>query len=200
MIKAIIYDMDGMLFKEPHFFTKEMEIRYGIPIKDSLFSKDPKYDECKKGNITLNEFLAPYYEKWKEYPRFTLNIEEVKKEWFNFTEIQKEILEVAKTLKKKGILNIIITNNVKERTDYLQEKYNLSEIFEIIGSPDLGVLKPNSKFYDVLKDRFNLDPEDILYYDDKEGTISELKKQGFNALVYRGVEEFREELKSISVL
>jgi FMN phosphatase YigB (HAD superfamily) len=200
VIKAIVFDLDGMLFLEPHFFTKELEIKYGILLKDSLFSKDKTYDECKKGNITLDEFLRPYYNKWKKYSLFNLTLEDIKKEWFEFTKLQNEVFEIAKRLEKNGIINLILTNNVRERTDYLDEKYNLNETFKIVGSPDLGEMKPNKKFNQVLKDKYGLETKDVLYYDDKEKTIRELKKQGFDARLYQGVENFRKELHKLKLL
>lgn len=199
MIKGIVFDLDGMVFEEPHLYTKELEIKYGISIKDSLFSKDLNYLECKRGKIALDDFLKPYYEKWKKYPKYKLTLEETKREWFEFAKINNEIVDIAKQLKRKGIINFIMTNNSKERVDYLDKKHHLSKTFEIIGSYDLGVLKPNPAFYRVLKEKHHLKYSEILYFDDKEETVEALKKLGFKATLYRGVEDFKRELGKLGV-
>lgn len=195
MIKAIVYDMDGMLFHEPHFFTKELEDKYGIPLEESLFSKDPNYDACKRGEISLDEFLKPYYEKWQKHEKFTLTLEEAKQEWFNFTKIDEEVLASAKRLKQAGYVNVIATNNVQERIDYLKDQWNLEETFTVIGSPELGVMKPEEEFFTKVMVQLALKPEEVLYYDDKESTITELKKFGFDAVVYRNIEDFKKDLE-----
>ena len=195
MIKAIVYDFDGMVFEEPHFYTEELEIKYGIPLKESLFSDDPRYLDCKKGKITLNQFLKNYYEKWRKYPKYQLRFEEAKKEWFEFAKINEEIIKIAKRLKGQGIVNLILTNNTRERIEYLDKKHQLSKIFGIIGSYDLGILKPHPAFYKILKEKFKLKPEEILCFDNKEKNIKGLKKLGFKAVIYKRVGDFKSELK-----
>lgn len=199
MIKGVVFDLDGMIFEEPHFYTEELEIKYGISIKDSLFSEDSNYLDCKKGKMTLDDFLKPYYEKWKKYPKYKLTLEEAKKEWFGFAKINSEIIDIAKQLKRKGILNFVMTNNSKERVDYLDEKHRLSKTFEIIGSYDLGVLKPNPVFYRVLKEKYHLKYSEILYFDDKKENVKALKELGFKAALYQDVEDFKRKLEKLGL-
>lgn len=190
MIKAIVYDLDGMVFIEPHYFTEELELKYEIPLKESLFSKDSKYEDCKKGEISLDEFLFPYYRKWQKYPKFTLSFKESKKEWFDFAKVNKSIFDIAKKLKKKGVINVILTNNTKERVEYLIKKFDLLDIFEIIGSYEVGLLKPDPKFYDVFLKKYKLNPQEVLIFDDKEDTVDYLISRGFKAEIYSGIKEF----------
>lgn len=191
MIKAVVYDLDGMVLTAPRLYTEELELKYGIPIRESLFSSDRRYLDCKKGKITLDEFLKPYYKKWKKYPKVDLSFEDAKKDWFDFSRINSEVVEIAKKLKRKEMINLILTNNTRERIDYLDKKYNLSETFEIIGSYDLGVLKPDPAFYKVLEEKYNLKPEEVLIFDDKEENIEELKKFGFKAEIYHSIDDFK---------
>ena len=92
------------------------------------------------------------------------------------------------------MINIIATNNVKERIDYLNEKYKLKEIFTVIGSFDLGVMKPNQEYYELMMEKLKLKPEEIIYYDDKESTVNNLREFGFQAKVYTNINRFKEEI------
>jgi len=199
MIKAIAFDLDGMVFKEPRFYTEELEIKYGIPIEDSLFSDDPTYLACKRGEISIKEFLQPYYEKWQKHPKFTLTLDDAIKEWFEFARINKEMIEIAKELKNKGIMNFILTNNTRERTEYLDRKYNLSETFKIRGSYDLGVLKSDPCFYQILEKEYGLLPEEVLFFDDKKKNIEYLQNLGFKAAIYHNINDFKKKLAEIGV-
>ena len=195
MIKAIVYDLDGMIFHEPHYFTQELEKKYGIPITESLFSKDPNYIACNEGKMSLDEFLKPYYEKWRQHETFNLSFEEAKQGWFDFAKVDLEMIDFAKQLKTQGIINVIATNNTRERITYLREKYDLDDTFEIIGSFDLGVMKPAEKYFSKLMNQLGLQPEEVLYYDDNKETIAILKNLGFNALVYKDIEQFKKDLE-----
>jgi HAD superfamily hydrolase (TIGR01509 family) len=195
MIKAIVYDLDGMVFHAPHYFTEELEKKYGIPITESLFSKDFNYIACNEGKMTLDEFLAPYYERWRQHEKFNLSFEEAKQEWFDFSKIDPKMINFTKKLKKQGIVNVIATNNTRERIAYLREKYDLDETFEVIGSFDLGVMKPAKEYFLKVMDKLKLKPEEVLYYDDKESTIAKLKEFGFDAVVYRDMDGFKKDLE-----
>ncbi len=189
-IKAIIYDLDGMLFKEPHFFTKEMECQYGVPVEESMFHKDPNYRLCKIGQINIDEFLEPYFEKWKKYPKFDISPEDFKKHWYEFTKPIQEVHELAKGLREQGITNLIVTDNFKERIDYIRKKYNLDNNFVITGSFELGVLKTDPDFIDKFKEKINIPTENILVFDDKETNVERLQNQGFQAYIYHNLEDF----------
>ena len=101
MIKAIAWDLDGMLFHEPHYFTKELSLKYNIPKVESIYMKNPKWKLVNEGKISLNEFLEPYVKKWNTYPKFNLTLEETKLAWFSFAKVDKEMLELARKLKNK---------------------------------------------------------------------------------------------------
>ena len=197
MIKAIAWDLDGMLFHEPHYFTKELALRYDIPEVETIYVKDPKWRLVNEGKISLNEFLKPYIERWSRHPKFNLTLEEFKQAWFSFAKVDAEMFVLAKQLKEKGVKNIIATNNPRERIDFLNENYNLKEIFTVIGSFDLGVMKPSEEYYKAMMEKLKLNPEEVLYYDDKESTVNDLIKFGFKARVYKNIKEFKEEIKNL---
>lgn len=200
MIKVIAYDLDGMVVEEPHYYSKELELKYGISPDDIDFSNSRKYLECKMGKITLREFFKPYYEKWKKkYPKFNLSMEEAIKEWFDLAQLNEKVVNIAKSLKAKGIKSFILTNNTNERVEYLDKKYKLSDTFEIIGSYDLGVLKPNSAFYKVLQGKYKLLPKEVLIFDDKEDNIKKLIRFSFNAKVFSNVSDFRKALIELNI-
>jgi HAD superfamily hydrolase (TIGR01509 family) len=168
-------------------------------LRDALFSNDPQYLACKKGEISLDVFLKPYWQKWRKYPKFDLSLKQTKKDWFEFAKLNKKIIKKAEKLKGKGILNFIMTNNSRKRIEFLDRKYNLSGAFEIIGSFDLGVLKPDPIFYQVLKDKYGLKLSEILYFDDKKKTVDGLNELGFQARLYQNFAQFCRELKDLRV-
>ncbi len=200
MIKAVVYDLDGMVFTEPRFYTESLKLRFGLPLKVTVFARDKSYLDCRKGEITFDEFFRPYYQKWRQYPKYQFSYKKAIKDWFEFAQINKEVVEVAKKLKKKGIINLILTNNTRARVKYLDKKHQLSKIFEIIGSYDVGALKPNPKFSQVLKEKYKLKPEEALCFDDKKERIKALKKIGFKATVYQGIRDFKNKLKKAGLL
>ncbi|MBD3362574.1 HAD-IA family hydrolase [Candidatus Dojkabacteria bacterium] len=190
MIKAIVYDLDGMVLTAPRYYTEELENKYNIPLRVSLFSGDDSFNQCKKGEISFNEFFKPYYEKWIEYPKYNLTYEEAKQDWFKFSKLNKEIYKIAASLGTKGIKNLILTNNLKARIEYIDELYKLSDIFQIIGSYDLGLLKPDPKIYDKLLEKVDIKSSEVLIFDDKLESISKLKQFGFKAEIYENNTQF----------
>jgi len=198
MIKAIVYDLDGMVIFEPHYYSIEMAGKYGVPLEEFRFGDD--YKECKKGKMSVKKFIKPLHEKWLKYSQFDLSLDEYIKGWFDFATLNADIVKIAKQLQKKGIVNIIFTNNSRERVEFLEKKFNLSETFIIVGSYDLGVLKPDPKFYKVLQKKYQLKPKEVLVFDDKEEKVQKLKAMGYPAEVYTNRLFFKHMLEKFKVL
>lgn len=91
--------------------------------------------------------------------------------------------ELIDRLKDKGIKVLVLSN-------YGREAYEASEkIFEFLRHIDGGVIscyvkavKPEPKIYDAIIDRYNLKPEEALFFDDRPENIRAAQDKGINAV------------------
>jgi putative hydrolase of the HAD superfamily len=124
----------------------------------------------------------PSSKLWEEIG-FGHQFPEIEKEYLDTKlTIDDEFLEVAPDFKKNYHL-ALLSNDMKEWSDYLRNKYRLNEIFEeIIISGDVGLRKPDKKIYTLLLDRINAPPEKCVFVDDKLRNLKPASELGINTI------------------
>jgi len=81
--------------------------------------------------------------------------------------IDPEFKGVAKKLTKNYSL-AILSNDVKEWSDYLRAKFDLDELFKIIIiSSEVKYHKPDKRIYKILLDKIRSPPSDCVFVDDR---------------------------------
>ncbi len=185
MIRAVIFDLNGVFIVSRRLSDRFNE-DFGVP-KDEFM-------------LTLNEVMSKVrlpnagdaYEHWKPHLNewgVDLNSEEFYDYWFNAESINTELIDVAKDFKSKGLKLIILSNNLRERTEYYYKKFpRLFAMFDqAYFSWQTGFIKPDKRGFDLLLQESNLRPEECIYFDDRRENIVLAKSLGFEAHLYDGV-------------
>ncbi len=188
MIKAIIFDLDGMVHHSDGYFSIHIAKKYGIgeDVISEFFKKE--FEKCLIGKADLKTELKPYLEKWN----FPADIDEFLKLWFEFGMFDNEMLELVKELKNNSVKCILVTNNEKYRIEYYKE---ILQVFDkVIASFDIGFKKPSKEMIDYVLDYLQLEPNEILFCDDKQEFIEKAKLFGFRTHLYKDIELFKQSL------
>tara|TARA_Y100000034_G_C6814257_1_gene366170 strand:- start:162 stop:656 length:495 start_codon:yes stop_codon:yes gene_type:complete len=132
----------------------------------------------------------PYLENWK----ITLNEEEFLQFWFSGEHVVKEIIQLARKLKEKGIKVFILSNNFKERTIYYRKEF--PELFTYVDkayfSWETGIIKNGKEAYLKVLNENSLKAEECVYFDDSEEKVNFAKNVGIKAFLFKSVEETKE--------
>ena len=97
-----------------------------------------------------------------------------------FRETTRRLME---QMKKKGIVNGILSNalpNLKDTAD----AFGLIDENRIFCSFDLGLLKPDPRIYESMREKLGCAFGEILFIDDKPANVEAAKALGINALVF----------------
>ena len=104
-----------------------------------------------------------------------------------FTKVQDRIIELS-----KSDYNIyILSNTAYTFYDLVKEGYlpAASIAKGIVLSCEEKVLKPNEKIYNILLERYNLDPHDTMFFDDLSENIWGAARCGINGFVVENESE-----------
>jgi len=182
MIKAIIFDLNG-IFLKAEYLTTRIEKKYGIPAKRLL----PILKEVM--TIARKPGIKDSFALWKpklEKIGFNIDKEEFFHFWFSGEKLIPELIEYAKKLRERGLKAFILSNNFKERTEYYRK--NFPEIFSSVDkvyfSWETGFVKPDPRAYLNILREHGLRPEECLYFDDSEENIKSAQKLGIKAIKY----------------
>jgi len=115
--KTILFDLDGLvIIGNGKLFSERFSEKEKIPMEQvsGFFIGD--FRECSFGRADLKEKITPYLTKWNYKGAF----EDFLKFWFEGeNNIDKEIIEIVKNLRSKGIKCYISTRQEKYRKDYI---------------------------------------------------------------------------------
>ncbi len=194
-IKAIIFDLNGVFIKGPYLSNRFKNVfnvpnEVFLPVMKKIMERARK---PKAGDIF--EYWKPYLKKWG----VNLNKSQFLDFWFKPEKPTLELIKTAKELKKKGLKLFILSNNLKERTDYYNKNFSfLNELFEkVYYSWQTGYVKPNPKALKNLLKENNLKTEECVYFDDQEKNIEEANKLGVKSFLFKGAGSLTKAVKAI---
>ncbi len=199
MIKAIAFDLGGVLFAEgKSVLIDRLSREYGYEREIVLeILKSPKSMDMRRGLIIDEDF-------W-EWARKNIaqgyDVQVIKKEWYDSYILDKDIFDLIKKLRGKYKL-IAFSGNIKSRVEYLDRKYDFRKYFDVeVYSYDYHLTKQEKGFVEVMIQKSGVLPEEIAYVDDNEKYLDAAKECGISCVIYaRGeIKQLKEELKKLGI-
>lgn len=198
MIKAVIFDLGGVLFTNgTKLFINSLASRYKLdPNKlKNILDGDigSKYRESK---ISRNEF-------WKQvFNSIDINetADELETEWINHYEIIPKTKELIIRLKRKYFV-YYLSDNIKERVDKLNEIFGFLNLFnDGVFSHEVGVRKPNAEIYTKALTKFKLEAKECIFIDDKPECLKPAKNLGLTTILFESPDQLEAKLKEIEII
>lgn len=182
----VIQDGDSMKFT-----IDEARKRVCIDMEPTNFSKLLGiFDSTEFWTLSGSEFENFVNDKLKEFGS-NCDFEDFKKSYLFHNEkvpyFEKTIQLINQLLCSNCCLGIL--SNINE-LDIIQfgEHLDLDKFEYLFFSALLGVEKPNEKIYDMVLNKTNKLPSDILFIDDRVDNIEAAKKKGFRTCLATGSE------------
>jgi 2-haloacid dehalogenase len=202
-INTIVFDLGGVLIDwNPEYlysriFPNEEERRWFLSTICTL-----DWNEQQDAGRTLQEgtehlvkkfpaheaSIRAYYERWKEMLGGPIHA-------------TVEIFRQLKFNTGGKIKLYALTNWSAETFPVALELYDFLHWFDgRLVSGEEKVRKPFKEIYQLLIDRFGIDPKKAIYVDDNVRNVLPARELGFIGIHFRTPELFREELKGLGVL
>ena len=182
-IKAIIFDLGGVLLNISYQNTIASFKKLGIKNTDNIYSKKTQshiFNLIETGEITAKKFL-------EDLQVFTNNatIQEVKDAWnAMLLNLPKKRLQVLLSLKSNHALfllsntNTIHINAISNKLGARKWEGFCNLFDKIYLSHEIGIRKPNSEAFQLILNQQKLNPKEVLFIDDSYQHIVSAKKLG----------------------
>ena len=201
MITAVIFDLGGVYFTDgTRIAVGNISKKFNLESEKvgEIFKTGSKIGTLyRKGEITAEEF----WNEFKKIFKIDAENEELTRTWLESYEPIKGTVEIIQQLKVKGIKLYFLSDNVKERVEYLQGKYNFLENF-IDGVFSHKVHKTKLDSTDIFKLALEMvkeKPENVVYIDDKEQYVKPAKELGMNTIQFKNPEQLKSDLKKFGI-
>jgi glucose-1-phosphatase len=195
MIKAIIFDLSGVLFTNGlKIGLEKIHQKYKLNKDDIEELVDGQSaNDYRLYNITPEQF-------WQNLQdQLFLTDEEkedFKKIWFESYELIPEMLRVVDELKEKGLQVYYLSDNPPDRAPFLDKKYNFIKHFDGgIFSFEAKARKPSKEIFEQLLERIDLKKDEVLYLDDKESNLKPAEELGLKIYHFATLEQFKKDLE-----
>ena len=190
-MKNIIFDVGDVLLE---YRWKDMLVQdYGmteeraVQIGKSMFD-DPLWSGLDLGN-PLEETICRYEKKYPEYAK------EIR--WF-LTHGEYMHVKRPEELKKAGYGIYLLSNYSEDLfTKHTKGASFLNDIDGKVVSYQIHEIKPNSKIYLYLLDKYNLKADQCLFFDDRKQNVEGAEKLRIHAIRVESQEQLLGELEKL---
>jgi 2-haloacid dehalogenase len=192
--KAVVFDLGGVLIDwDPrHLYRKLLadeaaveeflatvctpewnaELDRGRPFAEGVAELVERHPEHAAA-------IAAYHERWPEMVAGDI----------------PGTVEVLAELRAAGVPLYALTNWSAETFAITRGRFEFLEWFDgLLVSGEERVTKPDPAIFQLLLDRFGLDPTATVFVDDSEANVAAARRLGFDAIRFTGHEELRREL------
>jgi HAD superfamily hydrolase (TIGR01509 family) len=196
MLKAIIFDLNGVFLKS-EFLTDRIQKTYNIPVEESLEILKPSMKVVRQPNAPS---IFPMWQPLFEKHGIAITEEEFFRFWFGGEGLVNELIDYVKQLRQNGTKVFILSNNFRERTTYYRKYF--PEIFENVDqayfSWETGFVKPDEKAFLNVLEQNELNPSEVLFFDDSEQNVEVAKDLGIDAYVFEGIDDTKETVREFA--
>ena len=186
MIKALIFDMDGVIVdSEYHWHKQEYKL---------LKSLIPYWDKDKHESITGRSVKDIFLLLKKQYTinltknEFNIKYDELAKVIYNKrTRLYPGIIAVLNEARKMGLKIGLCSSSSKKWINMVLNRFQLENFFDaIVSSDDIsGDSKPSPVIYQYIIGLLNVKSKESIAFEDSENGISSAKNAGLYSVGFR---------------
>ena len=185
MIKNVILDVGGIFFDDSKQNIEKLLNKNSDNIYKFAYGKD--FKKCLLGEITVEEHINNLKGE-KEFNAISYILK--KENLVDSYPLMKTNFEYIKKLKNKGYKLFLLTNITEDSYNYINDLININKVFAGgIYSYQEGVVKPNHDIYNLLINRFNLNKDETVFFDDKVKNVLAAKEVGIKSYVFNSIED-----------
>ena len=161
-----------------------------------VFAQDPAKSTAEFKQFFSYVSLTPMPQFWTDYDMGVLSIDQVAEELAAYRgvepEFAREMISIAigkqetirptekliDELKAAGYKLYVLSNMSREFIDFLRKQRVYENFDGDVVSCEVGIVKPMPEIYDLLIERFDLDPAETIFIDDRKENVDAAAAKG----------------------
>lgn len=191
MIRAVVFDMDGVLIeaKDWHYEALNKALKlfgYEINRFDHLTTYDGLPTRRKLEMLSLERGLP------KELHEFINELKQIYTMEIVLTRCKPRFTHeyALSKLKSKGYILGLASNSIRSTIEIMMQKARLDNYLDLkLSAEDVVSPKPDPEIYTKAIQQLELDPQQVLIVEDNENGIKAARASGAHVLMVRDTEE-----------
>ena len=183
MVKNIIFDIGGIILDDSKDNTNKILNSDATFLYKKMYGKS--FLDCLLGKMDMTEYI----ETFKDDPEYN-KIKYILSNQDISCPLLKSNFDYISSFKDRGYNLYILSNLTKYTHDYLKRIANIDEIFKGgVFSYQEGIMKPDKRIYELLINRYNLNKEETVFFDDRERNIEAAFECGIKGIVFKSIDD-----------
>ena len=191
MIKNIVLDVGGVIFDDSKQNIQKLLNKNCDNIYELAYGGG--FKKCLLGEISVQEHINSLKNE-KDFNDISYILK--KENLIKSYPLIKNNFEYIKDLRKRGYKLFLLTNITEDSYNYINELINIDETFDGgIYSYQEHLIKPDYDIYNLLINRFNLNKDETIFFDDKEKNVKAANEVGIKSYVFTSINDIESNLE-----
>ena len=198
MIKAVVFDVGGVLCPNPINEFIKVDREYALPDGTvmSFLRGGNDFALCETGQMSIFEFYdrcVAWIAKAHDVQVSPQRLDAMLEACMGKT-LRPEMIELVIEIKAAGYQTALLTNIFAERRTWLHALFPEGTIDVYGDSTELGLRKPELPIYHKLIEMLGREPEEIAYIDDFAENLVPARALGIADILFQSPEQVRQDL------
>jgi putative hydrolase of the HAD superfamily len=182
-IKAVIFDLGGVVLDSPLDALARYEARQGLPhnfLNRLIVEKgrEGSWSKLERGKLGLEEFFNAFDSEAAQKGARISSVE-LMLEIAKTAQVRPVMLEAIQRLRARGLKVAALTNNWLSEGPYAERMDALREQFDVfIESSSVGLQKPDPRIYELTCQELGIQPEEAVFLDDIGRNLKPAREMG----------------------
>jgi putative hydrolase of the HAD superfamily len=107
------------------------------------------------------------------------------REWLNAITVDDGILDLVSRLRRRGYYCALASNQQPHRAHFMADQLRYRALFDrCFFSCHMGFAKPDPRYFQTILEDLQLDPDDVIFVDDKPQNVRAASTLGIHAICF----------------
>lgn len=194
-MKNIIFDLGNVLvtFRPDDFLHDLFDDEKVIKACKEVYFSD-LWNAYDRGIYTAKQMVSFGI---RLYPQYSRQLKDMMEKWVTYVRPIDTMMDRIDSLKEKGYDLYILSNLPEDCYKYLMKHYAFMNAMKGVFSFQEKRIKPDVRIYQILFDRYQLDPEDCLFIDDTKENVDQARKLGCEVIWCQSTDDLARRLERV---
>lgn len=196
-IRAIIWDLGGVLVRTEDYSSREgLAKRLGLErmALEALVFSGESGRRAQIGEI----FMAEHWQNMGQH--FGLTQDEIitfVSEFWGGDVVDYELINYIRSLRPR-YKTALLSNAFSDLREYVTERWKIADAFdEMVISSEVGLMKPDTRIYQLVLDRLGVEPPAAVFIDDFAHNIEGARRAGLLGIQFRSPAQVCSDLEAL---
>ncbi len=195
MIRAVVFDLDGVIRHFDPEATADIERRHALELGALLETAfaEPGITAVTTGQITRATWISGIGE--------TLGAPDAAREWGGRPpSVDPEMLDLADELRARGLVVAVLTNGTDTIPAEMADQGIGCRVDHVFNSAEIGMAKPDVRVFQHVLDVLELPAPSVFFTDDSTAKLAGADAVGMHTHAFVGRDDLRQELVRLGAL